>query len=67
MLVTTGGRVDRELVYELLFDAAEMEGTNPFSYSVQVVDADWIEDRRRVESFFIQEVDRDKLVLAGKP
>ena len=66
MLVTGAGRADRDLVYELLFEAAEVEGTNPASYSVQVVDPEWVEDRRRGESFFIREVDHDKLILAGK-
>lgn len=67
MLVTAFGDHDADLVDELLWNAAELEGANPMSFSVQVVDLDWIEDRRRIESFFIQEVDRDKLVLAGKP
>ena len=67
MLVTASGGEDADLVYEILWDAAELEGANPASFSVQVVDPDWVEGRRRIESFFIQEVDRDKLVLAGKP
>lgn len=67
MVVTAFGGRDADLVDELLWDAAELEGANPMSFSVQVVDPDWIEDRRRIRSFFIQEVDRDKLVLAGQP
>jgi predicted nucleotidyltransferase len=27
----------------------------------------WIEDRRAIRSFFLQEVDRDKIVLFGEP
>jgi hypothetical protein len=32
-----------------------------------VSDRAWIEDRRAIESFFLQEVDRDKIVLFGRP
>ena len=53
-------------------DESDVVGTPPSWRArtrspVQVVDPDWIEGRRGIESFFIQEVDRDKLVLAGKP
>lgn len=65
LVVTAAGAPDRDLVHELLFDVTEAEGTNPFRFSVQVVDRDWVDGRRRIRSFFIQEVDRDKLVLAG--
>jgi len=49
----------------LTFAAAEAEGDSPVYYSVQVYDADRLRDRRRIRSFFFQEVDHDKLVLAG--
>lgn len=49
----------------LIFAAAEAEGGSPVYYSVHVYDADQLRDRRRIRSFFFQEVDRDKLVLAG--
>lgn len=41
------------------------EGESPFNYSVHVHDPEWLQERRKIESFFIQEVDRDKIVLAG--
>jgi predicted nucleotidyltransferase len=41
------------------------EGESPFAYSVHVHDPEWLRGRREIESFFIQEVDRDKIVLAG--
>ncbi|HEX3609492.1 MAG TPA: hypothetical protein VHU14_07495 [Solirubrobacterales bacterium] len=41
------------------------EGESSFTYSVHVYDPDWLHGRREIESFFIGEVDRDKLVLAG--
>jgi len=36
-------------------------------YSVKVNDRTWLEGRREIESFFIQEVDRDEVVLYGNP
>lgn len=65
MVVSRGGGADRHAVQRILFAAAESEGTNPLDFSVKVVDPDWLAERRRIQSFFIQEVDRDKLVLSG--
>lgn len=56
-----GARVS-DLRYEI---AEEEEGANPVGFSVYVHDLDWLRGRREIRSFFIQEVDRDKLVLAG--
>ena len=33
--------------------------------SIKVYDPNWLEGRRRIDSFFIREVDRDKIVLYG--
>jgi len=48
-----------------LIEAVDAEGDSPPYYSLQMIDADWLVDRRRIRSFFYQEVDRDKIVLAG--
>jgi len=48
-----------------LIEAVDAEGDSPPYYSLQMIDADWLIDRRRIRSFFFQEVDRDKIVLAG--
>jgi predicted nucleotidyltransferase len=48
-----------------LIALVEAEGDSPPYYSLQIIDADWLVNRRRIRSFFYQEVDRDKLVLAG--
>jgi predicted nucleotidyltransferase len=45
--------------------AADEEGDSPVYYSLRFFDLDYLRDRRRIRSFFIQEVDRDKLVLHG--
>jgi predicted nucleotidyltransferase len=52
-------------VNDLRYEIAEAEGANPVDFSVYVHDLDWLRGRRAIRSFFIQEVDRDKLVLAG--
>jgi predicted nucleotidyltransferase len=68
LVIADGGR-DRHgrLVGDLGEDVAIAEGESPFNFSVHVHDPDWLRDRRAIESFFIQEVDRDKIVLVGSP
>jgi predicted nucleotidyltransferase len=53
-------------VNALRFEVAEAEGASPFYFSVKVMDLDWLRGRREIRSFFIQEVDRDKIVLHGE-
>lgn len=66
LVITRGGR-DRDFkrVGELAMDAADAEGLDPFRLSARVADPGWVEGRREIDSFFIREVDRDKVVLAG--
>ncbi len=59
------GEGRQRLALDLSEEAAIAEGENPFRYSVHVYDPEWLRGRREIESFFIGEVDRDKLVLAG--
>jgi len=54
-------------VHEIAYKAAVAEGASPAWYSVHVDDLDWLRGRREIRSFFIQEVDRDKVVLYGSP
>ncbi len=67
LLVIADGDVERNqrLAGNLGEAAALAEGESPFTYSVHVYDPDWLRGRREIESFFIQEVDRDKIVLYG--
>jgi len=68
MVFVTGEPDERSTaVHELLWDAAWEEDAGLFDYSVHVKDRRWLEGRRAIRSFFIQEVDRDKIVLHGKP
>lgn len=46
-------------------EEADAVGDSPVYYSLRVLDTEWLRDRRRIRSFFIQEVDRDKIVLHG--
>jgi predicted nucleotidyltransferase len=53
--------------YRLLHRLAVEAGVDPMLFSVQVFDPEWLAGRRAIDSFFIQEVDRDKVPLAGQP
>jgi predicted nucleotidyltransferase len=64
---TRRGSQDDLRVVELLMDAAEAEGANPAFFSAKLFDPDRIAERRNIRSFFMQEVDRDKVVLFGEP
>ncbi len=50
---------------ELVNEVAEAEGVSPVWYSVFIGDPERIRGRREIRSFFIAEVDRDKIVLYG--
>jgi predicted nucleotidyltransferase/uncharacterized protein (UPF0332 family) len=67
LVVTTRPERDTpQYVRRIARDAAEAEGLEPFGHlSVVVTTPDWIAERRAIEAFYIQEVDRDKIVLAG--
>ncbi|MGH2591437.1 MAG: nucleotidyltransferase family protein [Actinomycetota bacterium] len=62
------GDGDDVLAAILLVDQAaeELEVERPI-VSIKVHDTEWLRGRREIESFFIQEVDRDKIVLYGEP
>jgi predicted nucleotidyltransferase len=67
LLVIADGGHDRygRMAGDLSEEVAIAEGESPFNYSVHVHDPGWLKRRREIESFFIQEVDRDKIVLLG--
>ena len=61
---TDAGRLKWALAAHLA-EIADDEGDSPVWYSVLVYDSARVMERRRVRSFFLQEVDRDKVVLLG--
>lgn len=66
LVIADGGRGRYgRIAGDLSEEAAIDEGESPFNYSIHVHDPEWLRGRRAIESFFIQEVDRDKIVLAG--
>jgi hypothetical protein len=62
-----GDSRDWQRVWQIVFDAADDAEARPSFFSVQVHDPAWLEQRREIRSFFIREVDRDKVVLSGSP
>ena len=60
-------RDDRLRVIELVDEAARVEGANPAFFAVHLYDPTRVSQRRLIRSFFFQEVDRDKIALAGEP
>lgn len=68
MVVVAPGQDAGSLKWELgphLEVIADEEGDSPVFYSALFYDAEKIRERRRIRSFFLQEVDRDKVVLLG--
>jgi predicted nucleotidyltransferase len=51
----------------LLDQAAEEEGARPVWFSATLYTPERLAQRREIRSFFIQEVDRDKIVLYAEP
>ena len=67
LVVTRKGREDRDPLWDLASQLAEEEGLHPYLPQVVVWDPDWLANRREIRSFFVQEVDHDKIVLYGSP
>ncbi len=58
---------DELLVIDLSWEAADDEGPVSGLISTLVYSSECLAQRREIESFFIREVDRDKIVLYGEP
>jgi predicted nucleotidyltransferase len=59
----------RMLVRRILDDAAHELGLDAltWSFSIHVHSPAWLAQRREIKSFFIAEVDRDKVIVGGRP
>lgn len=68
LVVTDGGRRrDFVTVSDAIDEAARAAGAEPAFFSTVVLSPERLRNRREIRSFFIQEVDRDKIVLHGEP
>lgn len=65
VLAITRERVARRDLHERVFRAIEEAGGDPLDFSLRLLDRAWVAEKRRIESFFMQDVDRDKIVVAG--
>ncbi len=67
LVVSEGGRRDFNRAHDVALAAARLEGY-PFAYlAVHVRDPAGVAYKRAIGDFFMREVDRDKVVLAGEP
>jgi predicted nucleotidyltransferase len=55
------------MAIELAHEIAPTESVGPAWFSFSIGTPKWLRGRREIRSFFIAEVDRDKLVLYGSP
>jgi predicted nucleotidyltransferase len=67
VLVVTRSARDDMAIYKLLHRVLDELGNPRALLEARQRSRAWIEDRRAIESFFLQEVDRDKIVLFGRP
>ncbi len=68
LVVLRGAQLEDQFrAIELVHKVADAQGGNPAFFAVKVYDTERVAQRREIRSFFMQEVDRDKIVLAGEP
>ena len=67
LVITARGRDDRLRVMDVLEEACGEDVRTWFTLSPLVQSPEWVEGRRAIDSFYIQDVDRDKIVLHGEP
>ena len=66
LVITREERGDEDL-FRMVWQVQEELGTPWVLIDPRQRSRAWVEDRRRIASFFLQEVDRDKIVLHGSP
>ena len=68
IVVSTRDRPEDHLsALRLVAQAADAEGANAARFSVKLYSPARVAERRAINSFFFQEIDRDKVVLFGDP
>lgn len=58
---------DTVRAFRRIDEAATAEGLTQLPFSPQLLTPERVAERREIRSFFLQEVDRDKIVLYGTP
>lgn len=66
LVVTRGERSDEPLL-AILWRILDELGNPRVIVEPRQRSRAWVEDRRAIDSFFLREVDRDKIVLRGRP
>jgi predicted nucleotidyltransferase len=66
LVVTRSERSDDALI-PTLWRVLDESGNPPVIVDPRQRSLAWVEDRRAIESFFLRELDRDKIVLFGRP
>lgn len=67
VVVEGGPGPHADAILRVAEEAAAAEGVGWATLSPQIFDPAFVKQRRRIESFYMQEVDRDKIVLHGDP
>jgi hypothetical protein len=69
LLVITRGDLerDRRCAWALIDEVARELAANPAVLIPHTRDRAWLDNRRELRSFFVQELDRDGIVLFGEP
>lgn len=66
MVISTGGSEDERAVHGIGADIA-FSGPTYTDLAAHVWTPEWLARRREIDSFFVQELDRDKIILHGEP
>lgn len=66
LVVTRSERSDKALI-PALWRVLDGLGNPPIIVDPRQRSRAWVEDRRAIDSFFLRELDRDKIVLYGRP
>jgi predicted nucleotidyltransferase len=67
VLVVTRSPRDDDQMYAILHRVLDELGNPWVLLEPRQRSRAWVEDRRAIESFFLRDVDRDKIVLHGRP
>lgn len=67
LVITRERKISDKALIEIEWEILDALGNPWVLLSARQRTRAWIDDRRAIRSFFLQEVDRDKIVLHGQP